>query len=109
MKKTGLLLALSLVLVLAYTAVPKANAEVVVGVRIGGPVYVHPVAPYGYVVPRPYVAYVPAPIHPRVYVAPAPVYYWPWYGQRYFAHRDYDRRDYDRRDCDRRDYDRRWR
>ena len=108
MKKTGLLLAMALVLALASAVVPKANAEVVVGVTVGGTGYVHPVRPYGYVVPRPYVAYVPAPIYPRVYVAPAPAYYRSWYGRRYCVRRDWYR-DHDRRDFDRRDDDRRWR
>ena len=74
MKKSGLLLALGLVLFLASAAAPKANAEVVVGIGVGAPVYVHPVH-YRYFVPRPYVAYVPAPLYPQVYAGPAPVYY----------------------------------
>lgn len=89
MKKTGILLALGLVLVLASATVPKANAEVIVSVGVGAPVYVHPVH-YRYFVPRPYIAYVPAPVYPRVYVAPAPVYYRYWYPRRYYAHRDFD-------------------
>jgi hypothetical protein len=86
MKKTGIVLALGLVLVLASAAAPKANAEVVVSVGVGAPVYVHPVH-YRYFVPRPYVAYVPAPVYRRVYVAPAPVYYRHWYPHRYYAPR----------------------
>ena len=91
MKKTGLLLALSLVLFLAAAAPRKANAEVVVGIGVGTPVYVHPVH-YRYFVPRPYVAYGPAPLYPQVYVGPAPVYYRPWCPRRYYAHRYFDRR-----------------
>lgn len=86
MKKTGILLALGLVLVLASLAAPKADAQVVVSVGVRGPVYVHPVH-YRHFVTRPYVAYVPAPVYPRVYVAPAPVYYRPWYTRRYYAYR----------------------
>ena len=86
MKKTGILLALGLVLVLASLAAPKADAQVVVSVGFGGPVYVHPVH-YRHFMPRPYVTYVPAPVYPRVYVAPAPVYYRPWYARRYYAYR----------------------
>ena len=97
MKKASLLLALGVALVLGSAATPKANAGVVVGVAVGAPVY--PVRAYGYFAPgyvprhyfapRPYVAYGPAPIYPRVYVAPAPVYYRQWYPRRYFARRDY--------------------
>lgn len=95
MKKTGLLLALGLVLLIASVAAPKANAEVVVGVTVGTPVYVRPVVrPYRYFAPRPYVAYVPAPVYRRVYVAPpSVVYYRHWHPHRYYVvHRDFDRR-----------------
>jgi hypothetical protein len=90
MRKTSLLLVLGVALVLASAAAPKASAGVVVGVAAGAPAY--PVHAYGYVapgyvarpyfVPRPYVAFVPAPVYPRVYVAPEPVYYRQWYPRR---------------------------
>ena len=90
MKKTNLLLVFGLALVLASVAAPKAHAGVVIGVTVGTPVYVHPVHPYRYIAPRPVVAYVPAPVYRRVYVAPAPVYYSRWYPQRrYVVHRGY--------------------
>jgi hypothetical protein len=95
-KKTGLLMALGVALLLASAATPKGNAQVAIGVSVGAPVYVHPWRPYryGYVAPyvvaRPYV-YAPAPVYPRVYVAPAPVYYRHWYPRRYYARRDFDR------------------
>jgi hypothetical protein len=89
MKKTGLLLALTFV-VLASAAASPANAEVVVGVAVGAPVYVHPVPPYRYLVPRPCAAYVPAPVYARVYMGPAPVYYRYWHQRPYAAGRDFD-------------------
>jgi hypothetical protein len=100
MKKTSLLLVFGLALGLASVTAPKAHAGVVIGVTIGSPVYVHPAhsrygAPY-YVASRPFVAFAPAPIYRRVYVAPAPVYRDRWYAQRYVERRDFDRRDYDR-------------
>jgi len=104
MKNASLLLTLAIAAVLVCAAAPKANAGVMVGVAVGTPVYVRPAPPYPYVEPRPYVAYVPPRIYPRVYVAPAPVYYRHWYPQRYYARRDYDRHwDHGR------DWDRRWR
>ncbi len=104
MKKTSLLLVLGVALVLASAAAPKAKAGVVVGVAVGGHVY--PVRAYGYMAPgyfepgyvarpyfepRPYAAFVPAPVYPGVYVAPAPVYYRRWYPRRYVARRDFYR------------------
>jgi len=97
MKKTSLLLILGLAQILTSAAVPKANAGVVVGVGVGAPVYVRPVRPYPYVVPAPYIrpvpyaAYVPAPVYPRVYVRPAPVYYRNWYPRRYVVRQDFHR------------------
>jgi hypothetical protein len=102
MKKTGLLMIVGLALVLASATAPKANAEVAirVGVGVGVPVYVHP-RPYvygprvyvgpQYVVPSPYVGYYAAPIYPRAYVAPAPVYYRHWYPRGYIARRNFYR------------------
>ncbi len=97
MRKAGLLSALGLAIVLSAAATPKAHAEVVVGVSVGTPVYVHPVR-YGYVArpywaPGAYVAYGPPPIYYRhVYVAP--VYRERWYGPRYVVRREYCRRYY---------------
>ncbi|SRR6266568_2963985 len=97
MRKTGLLLVLGVALVLTSAGAPKASAGVVVGVAVGGPVYVRPVHAYGYFGPRyvaphyfapgSYVAFGPAPVYPRVYIAPAPVYYRHWYPRRYGARR----------------------
>ena len=74
-----------LALFLVSAAAPKAHAGVIVGVSVGAPVYVHPVHPYryfgpryGYIAPRAVVAFSPAPVYRRVYVAPAPVYYSHW-------------------------------
>src|SRR6266568_3242781 len=81
MRKTGLLLVLGVALVLTSAGAPKASAGVVVGVAVGGPVYVRPVHAYGYFGPRyvaphyfapgSYVAFGPAPVYPRVYIASA--------------------------------------
>ena len=68
MKKTSLLMVLGLAVVLASAAAPKANAAVVVGVGIGGPVYVHPVRTYGYIGPR----YVAPGYVVRPYFTPGP-------------------------------------
>ena len=103
MKKTSLLMVLGLAVVLASAAAPKANAAVVVGVGIGGPVYVHPVRTYGYIGPRyvapgyvarpyfapgPFVAVGPAPSYRRAYV-PAPYVYGRVYGRRFVSRRGY--------------------
>jgi len=94
MKKISLLLVLGVAVMLASAAAPKANAQVAIGVSVGGPVYAHPWQPYryGYGVPyvavRPYV-YAPARVYPRVYVAPAPVYYRHSYPRRYYGRRDF--------------------
>ncbi len=101
MKKTSLLMVLGLALLAASVAAPKANAGVVVGVEVGTPVYVHTARPYfygprvyvgpRYVEPVPYSGYVAAPIYPRAYVAPGPVYYRHWYPRGYVGHRDFYR------------------
>jgi hypothetical protein len=100
-KKTSLLMALGLALVAASAAAPKANAGVVVGVQVGAPGYVYPARPYfygsrvyvrpRYVVPTPYVGYVPAPVYLRTYVAPGPVYYRHWYPRGYDGRRAFYR------------------
>jgi len=102
MKHASLLLTLAMAVVLFSAAAPKANAEVVVAVRVGTPVYVRPAPPYRYVVPRPYVAYLPPRVAPRVYLAPAPVYYRHGYSRRYYARPDHDWRWDHRRYFDRR-------
>jgi len=100
MKKTSVVLVLGLAAILAGAAVPKANAQVVVGVTVGVPRYVGPVGAYGYiapsyrapvyVAPRPYVAFRPAPPPcRRVYAVPGPVVgYRRWYGPRAVVRRD---------------------
>jgi len=89
MKQASLLLTLAIAVVLVSAAAPKANAGVVLGVRVGSPVYVRPAPLYPYVVPRPYVAYGPR-VARRVYLAPAPVYSRYGYSRRYYARRDHD-------------------
>ncbi len=96
MKKWTILAMLLLAMVMTFAATPKANAEVVVGVRIGRvvqrPGYVmvapRPYYPYAYY-PRPVVV-VPAYVRPvrRVYYRerwwPNRYAYRPYYGPRYF-------------------------
>lgn len=100
MKKASVVLVVGLAAIFAAAAVPKADAGVVVGVNVGAPVYVRPVAPYGwvappyvapvYVGPSPYVAFRPVPpVYRRVYVAPGPVFHPRRYGPPVVAHRDY--------------------
>jgi hypothetical protein len=103
MKKTSLLLVLGLAAILGTTAVPKANAGVVVGVTVGAPVYVHPARVYvappyvapayvapAYVTPAPYVAFrAYPPVYRRAYIAPGPRFYGRWYGPRVVVHRNY--------------------
>lgn len=93
MKKASLLTALGLALIFSVAAAPKANAGVVLGVRVGTPVYVGPgyVAPvhYRYYAPRPYVVFRPAPVYRRFYVAPG--FRARWYGPRYVSRRGFYR------------------
>ena len=101
MKKTSLLMVLGLAMVAASAAATKANAGVVVGVQVGAPGYVYPARPYfygprvyvgpRYVVPGPYAGYVAAPIYPRAYIAPGPVYYRHWYPRGYAGRRGFYR------------------
>jgi hypothetical protein len=101
MKKASLLTVLALALMVLSAAVPKANAGVVIGVQVGAPGYVYPARPYfygprvyvgpRYVAPGPYVGYVSAPIYPRAFVAPGPVYYRHWYPRGYVGRRDFYR------------------
>lgn len=101
MKKTSLLLVLGLAVMLGSTAVPKANAGVVVGVSVGAPVYVHRARVYvgpsyvapayvapAYVAPAPYVAFrAYPPVYRRAYVGPR--YYGRWYGPRVVVRHSY--------------------
>jgi hypothetical protein len=91
LKKTSLLLVLGLAVILGTTAVPKANAGVVVGINVGAPVYVHPARVYvappyvapAYVAPAPYFGFrAYPPVYQRAYIAPAPRFYGRWYGPR---------------------------
>jgi hypothetical protein len=83
MKKHMVLAMLGVAIALAVAAPSKANAQVVIGVRIGAPVVARPVyvvtrpRPYSYAYyPRPYaVAPVVAPVFAPVYVRPAGYYY----------------------------------
>ena len=78
MKKRVFLAALSLVFVLALFGSTPAQAQVRVGVAIGGPRYVHRVYPRAYVAARVYVA--PRPFIAPRYVVPGPYVYSPYYG-----------------------------
>ena len=96
MKKSSLLLALGVALLLGTATAPKAKGQVAVRVAVGAPVYVRP-APRVYVVPRPYVVYgrrvgyAWRPVYRRPYVGRGPVYYRHWHARRYVA-RGYWRR-----------------
>lgn len=95
MKKRNLLLMLGLAVATMFSAAPKAHAGVIVGVRVGAPVYVHPArayiyaAPRVYVAPRPFVVVAPYPVYRSFYVArPVPfrhVYVRPEYVRRGYA------------------------
>lgn len=74
MTKGNLVLMLGLAAGMMLTAAPKAHAGVVVGVRVGAPVYVQPVRTFAYIAPRPFVAVRTVPVYRRYYVAPRPVY-----------------------------------
>lgn len=79
MRKRNLLLMCGLAVAIMFSAAPKAHAGVIVGVRVGAPVYVHPArafvyaAPRVYVAPRPFVAVAPFPAYRSFYVAPRPM------------------------------------
>ena len=59
MRKRNLLLMCGLAVAMMFSAAPKAHAGVIVGVRVGAAVYVHPArafvygSPHVYVAPRP--------------------------------------------------------
>ena len=108
MLKNSFLAVFGLLLALAFMTPPKADAQVAIGVTIGGPVYARPIYPYGYGYVR--------PVYPRPYIYAGPAYYARayerpyWRGQRfqrreYFEHRgrfDHDRFGRDRYDRGRR-------
>ena len=77
----------------------KANAEVAIGVTIGGPGIRAPaVYPYGYA----YVAPRPAYVYPRPYVYPGPIIYGRAYDRPYWRHEAFERHEYrEHRDRDR--------
>jgi hypothetical protein len=91
MKKASLLTALGLAVTFGVAAAPKANAEVIVGVRVATPAYVAPVyvAPvhYRYYAPRPFVAFRPVPVYRRYYVRPG--FRARWYGRRFVPRREF--------------------
>jgi hypothetical protein len=100
MKKAMIFSALGLAIAMIFATPSKANAQVSIGVRIGGPVFVprpayvvapRPYYPYGYysrpvVVAPAYVA--PVYIRPRYFYrgrwVPRPYAYRGYYGPRYF-------------------------
>jgi hypothetical protein len=100
MRKRNLLLMLGLAVAIMFSAVPKAHAGVIVGVRIGGPMYVHPArafvyaAPRVYVAPRPFVAVTPFLAYRSFYVAPRPVAFRHVYVQREYVRHEYVHRGY---------------
>ena len=97
MLKKGFLAMFGLLAVLAFATPQKANAQVAIGVTIGGPVYARPVYPYpyAYVAPRPAYVY-------RPYVYPRPIFYRRDYRRPYWRHERYERYEYrEHRDRDR--------
>lgn len=93
MTKASLVLMLGLAAGMMFTATPKAHAGVIVGVRVGAPVYVQPVRPYAYIAPRPLVAVNTVPVYRRYYVASRPEYRRYWRARRErFVRRGYGRR-----------------
>jgi hypothetical protein len=99
MKKASLLMGLGLALAMGLAATPKANAGVVVGVRIGAvapfyspiaPVYAAPpVVVRPYLAPAPPVAYLPGPYYRHAYVTPGPVFYNRYYPRRFVSRPDF--------------------
>jgi len=97
MLKKSFLAMFGLLAVLAFATPQKANAQVAIGVTIGGPVYARPVYPYpyAYVAPRPAYVY-------RPYVYPRPIFYRRDYRRPYWRHEGYERYEYrEHRDRDR--------
>ncbi|HST10266.1 MAG TPA: hypothetical protein VLL05_07805 [Terriglobales bacterium] len=97
MLKKNLLAVFGLLAVLAFATPQKANAQVAIGVTIGGPVYARPVYPYryGYVAAPPVYTY-------RPYVYPRPINYGRVYDRPYWRHERFERHEYwEHRDRDR--------
>lgn len=99
MAKRNLILMLGLAAGMMFTAAPKAHAGVIVGVRVGAPVFAYPAPPVayvapGYIAPRAVVTLGPAPFYRHVYVAPRPVYYGHYYPNAYWRREHVVRRDY---------------
>ena len=99
MLKKSFLAMFGLLAVLAFATPQKANAQVAIGVTIGGPVYARPVYPYGYA----YVAPAPRPAYVyRPYVYPRPIFYGRAYDRPYWRHERFERHEYwEHRDRDR--------
>jgi hypothetical protein len=95
MRKRNLLLMLGLAVATIFSAAPKAHAGVIVGVRVGAPVYVHPAraffyaSPRVYVAPRPFVAVAPFPVYRSFYVARRPVAFRHVYVRQEYVRRGY--------------------
>ena len=87
-----------LAVVMMFSAAPKAHAGVIVGVRVGAPVYAHPArafvyaTPRAYVAPQPFLAVVPFPVYRNYYFAPRPVMYRHAYARHEYVRRGYWRR-----------------
>ena len=99
MRKRNLLVMFGLAVAMMFSAAPKAHAGVIVGVRVGAPVYVHPgrafyAAPYVYpaprfyVAPRPFVAVAPFPVY-RGFYRPRPVAFRHVYVRHEYVRRGY--------------------
>ena len=99
MLKKSFLAMLGLLAVLAFATPQKANAQVAIGVTIGGPVYARPVYPYRYA----YVAPAPRPVYVyRPYFYPRPIFYGRAYDRPYWRHERFERHEYwEHRDRDR--------
>jgi hypothetical protein len=97
MRKRNLLLMCGLAVAMMFSAAPKAHAGVIVGVRVGAPVYVHPArafvygSPHVYVAPRPFVAFARVPVYRSIYVAPRPRAYRHVYVRHEYVRRGYAR------------------
>jgi hypothetical protein len=84
MLKKTLFAVFGLAVALAFATPEKAHAGVVIGVTVGGPVYVRPAY-------RPYV-YLPPVVYPRPYVYGGPAVYGRYYYDRpYWRHEGFER------------------
>ncbi|HEY1802412.1 MAG TPA: hypothetical protein VGG46_15905 [Terriglobales bacterium] len=96
MRKRNLVLMFGLAVAMMFSAAPKAHAGVIVGVRIGAPVYAHPAgafvyaAPRVYVSPRPFVTVAPFPVYRSFYRAPRPVAFRHVYVRHEYVRRGYN-------------------